>query len=288
MGIAPYAKVHRTPSQCVAHLVSRGLGVANSVQAERTLVEVGQDRLRPYCLARRDVSIIPAKPFLPNISFSDIVELYNFDEELRTYLFRYCAKIEIIFKNSIAEVLSENFGPHPYFNNAVYNSAGSKLKGISQISMIISKKLESDVVAKRYYEKHDEPAMPPIWTTKEFLTFGAANYYLENLENGIRNKVARRVGLPDYTVLKNWIKCIIDLRNICAHHGRLFNRKLQKSPQVFRRVGIPSVTNINSVAAVIECMEFIVRHFDISHTICDDVKAMVARYPSVSLAEIGF
>ena len=45
-------------------------------------------------------------------------------------------------------------------------------------------------------------------------------------KDATKNTVAAYYGLKDVDVLCNWMFCFSILRNICAHHGRVWNRRL--------------------------------------------------------------
>ena len=66
----------------MAHLVSCGLIVHDPVDAERKLRLIGYHRLRIYFLARRNQGAA-GKPFEANVTFDDIICLYEFDAKLR-------------------------------------------------------------------------------------------------------------------------------------------------------------------------------------------------------------
>ena len=94
-------------------------------------------------------------------------------------------------------------------------------------------------------------------------------------------------GMPNYPVLENWIKALIDLRNDCAHHDRLFNRSFQKQPQRFVRAGIPTAPQ-NKLKALLECLEFLLRAQGYNDPIVTTVAKMISRCPAVMPAEVGY
>ena len=49
-------------------------------------------------------------------------------------------------------------------------------------------------------------------------------------DNSVKKKVAKEFLLPQYLYLENWIKCIAVLRNACAHHARIWNRRFPTMP----------------------------------------------------------
>ena len=76
--------------------------------------------------------------------------------------------------------------------------------------------------------------MPPVWTMKEFLTFGATSRILQCLAGPMKTHIASQFGVGSDLVFTNWVEALVDLRNICAHYDRLFNRSFQKQPSRLR------------------------------------------------------
>ncbi|MDO5056249.1 MAG: Abi family protein [Lautropia sp.] len=80
----------------------------------------------------------------------------------------------------------------------------------------------------KHYRKHyDDPFLPPIWAVVETLSFGELSRWFKATKD-IRAKmdVARRLGFPTAEIAEGVLHAITPVRNICAHHGRLWNRRL--------------------------------------------------------------
>ena len=164
----PYAKPYASPADLVNHLIGRGLVVPDRVSAERKIAEIGYDRLRIYFSSRRQHNV-HGKPFRLGVSYDDIMALYELDEALRRLCFHYCSKFELAFRNLIAEELSSRYGPHPYFDDHIYESDNSRQSAEKYLSDRFRK--SKDPRAKHYSENYNPPYLPPIWTMKEFMTF---------------------------------------------------------------------------------------------------------------------
>ena len=70
----------------------------------------------------------------------------------------------------------------------------------------------------------------------ETLTFGELSKWVGNTVDGkIKKEIAKHMGIPTIEIFKTVIQCLSLIRNICAHHGRLWNRKLvKKLPNIKR------------------------------------------------------
>jgi abortive infection bacteriophage resistance protein len=66
----------------------------------------------------------------------------------------------------------------------------------------------------------------------EMMSFGQLSKWYSNLgERALRNRIAQPLGLPE-TVLVPLVRHVTDIRNICAHHGRLWNRGFRHPPKL--------------------------------------------------------
>lgn len=284
MSLIPYAKPYAAPADLVIHLIGRNLIVADPVAAERKIAEIGYDRLRIYFSSRRQ-NTIAGKPFTPKTSFDDIMSLYELDEALRTLCFRYCAKFELAFRNAVSEELSSKHGPHPYFDDSIYESENARLSALKCLSEVFRK--SKDPRAKHYFKKYNPPYLPPIWTLKEFLTFGQTNRFFETLSKPIRLDVAKGFGMTNRDVFENWIGALIDFRNICAHHDRLWNRTFQKQIVTYRRKGVPS-SPPTKLKAILEALEYLLNARGNSVGLVGEVSALIHGNSIAHPFELGF
>jgi len=54
----------------------------------------------------------------------------------------------------------------------------------------------------------------------------------------VKKSVAKSFGLPQYKYLESWIRSITVLRNCCAHHARIWNRRFPLMPQLPRHLSL--------------------------------------------------
>jgi len=85
-----------------------------------------------------------------------------------------------------------------------------------------------------YVSSYGTPQTPPSWLSIELLTLGNLRYLysaLPNKKKTYRKQIAQQLGLQD-PVLESWLASYVRVRNICAHHGRLWNRFLGVYPVI--------------------------------------------------------
>lgn len=280
----PYNKPHATAEELVAHLRDRGLQVARPNITAHKIDEIGYERLRIYFLSRRDHTK-PGKPFLPDMTYDHILRLYECDIELRDICFMGVGRFELVFRNRLSEVLSARFGSHPYFQNDAF--AGSKRHN-EALQIVLQVFTQSrDQRAKHYRATYTEPPLPPIWMLKEFLTFGTSARLYAALSGSVRTDVAAHFGVTSLPVFDSWVPGFVDLRNVCAHHDRLFNRRFQKQPQRLRRASIP-VAPPPTLKAQIECLDYALTSANAAGNLVSRVQKVLNQYPEVQNAEAGY
>jgi abortive infection bacteriophage resistance protein len=201
--------------------------------------------------------------------------------------FKECGRVEVIFRGTISETLSSIYGPHPYFDDRAFDK-DNRIHGIRCLSDIFYKNLPSDPRAKHYFSTYNPPMLPPIWVIKDFMTFGSANHFFGTLSKANKDKIAQNMNVFNAEILQSWIKALIDLRNICAHHDRLFNKSFQKQPTRIKKFNVPIATTPNRLYSLLECMQHFIRVHEPGFDIFVPFRALVAATPAVRPAELGF
>ena len=92
-----------------------------------------------------------------------------------------------------------------------------------------------EVFIRHYKKNYSAPILPPSWMLIELLSFGAWSKLYKNL-----NKRSDRKHISDMfsispTELISWLHCITYIRNLCAHHARLWNRHFTFRPQIVEK-----------------------------------------------------
>ena len=182
----PYIKPHASSIEMVRHLQAKGLIIPRPNVAAKKIKQIGYERLRIYFLSRRDQ---PNKTFRPGTSYRDILQIYECDAKLRNICFAGVGQFELAFRNSMSEALSSRGGSHPYQDMSLFKSARDQAKAYRLLMDVAFK--SKDRRAKHYYNKYTEPALPPIWVIKEFLTFGASARDTSHFSKAACNRVSR-------------------------------------------------------------------------------------------------
>lgn len=96
-----------------------------------------------------------------------------------------------------------------------------------KINIAISNNKKAPFV-RHYIEKHDRNF--PLWVISELFTFGMLSRFYSDLKTADKKAFAG----VDHKHMVSWLKCCTDLRNICAHYGRLYCRVFPALPSGFQ------------------------------------------------------
>lgn len=193
-------------------------------KAEHYLRHVSYYRLRAYWLPF-ELSA-PANGdhiFKEGTSLNDAVALYVFDRQLRLLVMDAIERIEVSLRGGWAYHLAMTYGPHGYLSPNLYDRPDRYARAYTGLLEEIDRSTDTFIV--HYRSKYDDPQQPPIWMTAEVMSLGQLSKWLGNLKlRADRQAIARPYGL-DEKILVSVAHHLTYVRNICAHHGRLWNKQ---------------------------------------------------------------
>lgn len=215
-----FNKPATTYAQQLAILKSRGLAVADEPFAMHCLEHHNYYRLSAYRFPLSAAN--DPDQFKPGTTFEQLWGLYCFDRQLRALITEAVKRLEISLRSRWAYVLAHAYGSQAYEDKANFKDAIRHLEGLQKLNEELAR---SDEVFVGHYRTKYGMKLPPIWVASEILSFGLLSRFYENiLRDRDRKEIARAYGLyPD--TLKSLLEHAVYIRNLCAHHARLWNRK---------------------------------------------------------------
>ncbi len=274
----------------ISFLKQRGLFFNDENRAAHYLSNISFYRLRAYTYPFQD-NQNPNHPFIQKISFEQIVELYVFDRRLRLLIFDSLEKIEISLRTKIIYHFALNHGSHWHENASLYRDTPRFINDISMLYKEIGRSTETFI--KHYKNKYSEPENPPAWMSLEVATLGLLSKLFSNLKKGAeKKKITAEFGLSKPEVLESWMHTFAHLRNICAHHGRIWNRRLTTMPQIPTCTVYPFITNSNvypnKLYATLCCMNYILGIISPGNNFSFRLKNLLKTCSLIDLKEMGF
>jgi abortive infection bacteriophage resistance protein len=218
-----YAKPPLTHEEQLEQLEQRGLRLSNRSEALHYLKHLNYFRLAAYWLPFE--ADHESHSFSPGTQFIDVLNLYVFDRELRLLVLDAIERVEVSIRTNWAYSLAHRYGPHAHLDPNLYKTPNKRWNHSDQISKLEEDAQKSHEIFSRHYRsKYDEP-LPPIWVCVELMTLGQlSKWYSGLLKTSDRNAVAHEYDL-DETNLTSFLHHLSTVRNICAHHSRLWNRE---------------------------------------------------------------
>ena len=224
-------------------LKKRGLTFGDEARASHYLSNISYYRLRAYTYPFQD-NLDPGHPFTDTVSFEEIIELYVFDRRLRLLVFDAIEKIEIAFRTKTIYEFSLSYGSHWHEDASLYRDTNKFYRDINKLYEEIDRSNETFI--KHYKTTYTSPANPPAWMSLEVASMGLLSKLFENLRKGPeKQRITRAFGLTSPEILESWMHAFANIRNICAHHGRLWNRRLTTTPRIPTHTLNPFLSDIN-------------------------------------------
>ncbi|MCB0543984.1 MAG: Abi family protein [Saprospiraceae bacterium] len=270
-------------------LQSRGLLIDDFVKAESYLSHISYYRLRAYTYPFQD-NTDSSHPFHPGVTFDDVLNVYRFDRKLRILVFDAIERIEIALRTQIIYHCSLVHGSHFYQRGALYRNRQNFIKDLKTADK--EAKRSTEVFIKHYKSKYSHPKRPPAWMVLEILPFGTLSKLFENLRISPEKKtIAAHFGLNIF-VLESWMHTLNHVRNICAHHSRLWNRTLTQIPKLPKNPSFTWVRHAiifpDRIYATLCCIQYLLNTVSPSHTFHIRLKGLLQEYANTDLVSMGF
>lgn len=259
-----YQKKPLTYQALIKKLHDRGLTISDPAGSISHLKNIGYYRFSGYCLPyyQLDNQGHSSRIFVEGTSFDDIMQTYIVDRKLRVLLLSAIERIEVALRNVINHEIGCKYDDaHWYCNPSLFGSSthfshSALLKEVKRHTAKnaapgTDKARQQEVFINHYYSHYDLPELPPSWMIGEVLSLGSWSKVYEHLDASRDKKlVSRQVDLSP-PVLHSWLHAITYLRNICAHHGRLFGRKLVIRPSQAKNLPLDQENRLFNFICVI-------------------------------------
>jgi abortive infection bacteriophage resistance protein len=277
------------PQQIIL-LKQRGLSFTDETRATHYLSNISYYRLRAYTYPFQDNNN-PQHLFTKPVSFEQVMELYVFDRKLRLLVFDGLEKIEIALRTKIIYSYAVVYGSHWHENISLYANHNRFIRDINKLYEEIDRSNETFI--KHYKQTYTQPPNPPAWMSLEVASMGLLSKLFENLKMSAEKKlIAKEFGLAHPFILESWMHAFAQLRNICAHHGRLWNRRLTTTPKIPRNTLFDFLTNTNiyqnKIYALLGCITYILHIISPGNTFNQRLKDLMTSCTLVDEKEMGF
>ena len=284
-----YNKKCTLPQDLIPVLKCRGLIVSDEPKAISYLSNIGYYRLSAYCY-----------PLLKNpktdhiykagATFDMVMSMYRFDRKLRGLLFNEIEKIEVAIRSAMCNWISDELNDVFWMTDVRhFNNPALFTKRLDVIQSELDKTNEEFIA--HFLNKYSNP-YPPVWMIAEIIPFGMLCSTFNNLKyTSIRKKVAKHFGLS-VPVFSSWMVSLVNLRNLCGHHNRTWNRENPLIPAPLQSPAFAwindTTTDMKRIYYRICIIKYLLFTVSPNNSFTQKLKSLLAEFPTIDVRAMGF
>lgn len=273
-------KQPKTYKDQVSLLKAKGVIIENDKKCENFLKKSNYYRFSAYLLPFRDITI---KKCLRPLSFDRVVDIYNFDKELRHLISRLIESVEIELRTKIAYYHSHKYGSLGYCNTQNYNKGHDHKKFKKNCKECIKENKTSPVVL-HHQQKYN--GQFPLWVIIEYFHLGMLSHFYTDLQACDQKAIAKEYKTSHLNLL-SWFKCLNDLRNRCAHYSRLYYWVYTSVPKQDRTCSYTPDQTLFSQVLMLKMLSINLPEW--KKSFLPGLKRAIKKYAnSIELSHIGF
>lgn len=212
-----------------ARLLSRrGMAVADHDECADFLRTRGYYRLSGYARYFQRAPHDGEDTFLPGTDFEQIRDLHDADEAFRHRLAIPLVRAEVLLRTHYAQIVAQHFGPYEsYLDPDFFVDAAQGHERTAELCRRdLDRSKERHILRYRETGTSDPYAALPVWSAVESWSFGTLS---KCIERGARGDLADLVAISLGVAKAGFayrIRTLVYVRNLCAHHGRIWNHSV--------------------------------------------------------------
>lgn len=270
-----------TIDEQIDNLKSLGLEINDEENAKKFLNDVSYFRLiKAYNLGLKAKN----STYTDGVTFDRLVELYLFNANFRQILFTQIERIEVNLRCRIGNYFSCKYGVLGYENADNFANSDYHNDFIKDIYEEINRNRKSPFV-KNFRENYKDRKLP-LYALVELFSFGTLSKFYKNMKNDDKKVIAQTYNVG-YTYLESWFEHIAFVRNICAHYGRLYNVRLNKTPILYQEYSEQNIGN-NRVYATLLCLKKLIPNDKHWMDFINKISSLFEKYDHVHKELMGF
>lgn len=332
--MSEFNKPAKNNRELIEEWKNRGLQIDDEIRACRYLDFISYYRLSAYTIPFQIPQTAALHMFNGGTTFDDILDLYVFDRELRLLVMDAIERIEVAIRAQICNIHSlaknsddSHYGAFWYLNEHHFLHKFSHFRLLANIEkqlldekdkfdrdlknidkrkslsseqrQILIERAKKENFLRHYLTQYDKPKLPPSWMVMEMLTWGELSHLYAGLKSSsIKKEIATNLGV-NAEILESWLKALNSIRNICAHHGRLWNKELGVAIKIPTSSGIKWLSTIperselgnvqfeRRIYSILVALQTLLYTISPHSTWALRLKALLERYPNVPRTNMG-
>ncbi len=217
-------KLPATIDQQIAKLRERGCVINDEEYAKRTLTYINYFRLSNYF----EPFTVAKNKYREGITFEDIMRVYELDRRMRSILIAALEEIEIAMRASLSNYHALKYGATGYLNSSSFDHKHNHNSFCSKVRHLVESNGDREFV-RHYNNKYGGNF--PLWVIMELFSFGTLAFFYKDMHNADKKEVAHELYGCSSNELDNWLFCMNELRNCCAHYNRLYGNEFPVIPR---------------------------------------------------------
>lgn len=297
-------KPHLSYQDQITLLQSRGMVIDSVPEALALLERVGYYRLAGYWYPFRILQQnVRGDTFLAGTNFSVVKDLYEFDKRLRLFALDAIERIEVALRVDIAYEMGK-LDPMahecPHLLDHKFCTVKDPTSGKTQFDVWIERYCEVCNDSREDFVLHHRKKYSgkmPIWVSTEVWNFGLLSRFFSGMRYANQQRIESRYRLPP-GLLETWLRSINFVRNVAAHHSRMWNRNIADKPKLPKPASHPNLAHlvahpaaITRLYGVLCLLKYLLRTVAPNSDWGDQLKAHCLSFPSsphISLSHAGF
>lgn len=258
-----YGKPWLSIAEQIDKLQDRGVEVGSRTHAATLLRAVGYYRLTGYLYPFRESELVEDEDgsalvrihnrYRPGTSLEHAAAIIDFDRSLRLLVLDGVERIEVSMRMQLGYQLGK-VSPFAHLDResfvetftATYTDPDTGTptsKHAEWLTRVQARQESSDeAFVVHFREKYDDRM--PIWALTEILEMGHLARLYAGLNRNLASDIAAAYAVPTKKIMTSWMASVNYVRNVAAHHARLFNRKLVSAPARPPRGRVPLLDHL--------------------------------------------
>jgi abortive infection bacteriophage resistance protein len=144
---------------------------------------------------------------------------------------------------------------------------------------------KQDIFIRHYYDNYNTPKMPPSWMVFESISFGTISRIFKNLNKSKTKKICQPLNINHQT-LSSWLHSTCYVRNLCAHHHRIWNKTLTITPAISRNHA-EKFENNSKIYRVMVVFQIFLEKISLNNNWAELLSELLSEHPGVPIRNMG-
>lgn len=273
-------------SDQVRRLISLGLPAEDETVLFERLSCVSYYRLKEYLISFKQED----NRFSPGTTFDLVWRRYTFDRHLRLVTLDAIERVEVgVLRTRMIEWFMMTYGAKGHLERKNFRDEFRHDNFLDDLEREARKSKENEV--RKFFATYTEEKHLPLWIAAEkIMSFGLLVTFYRGLNYYEQQDIARSLGIQP-PVLNSWLIVLNYIRNVCAHHGRLWNLELSIKPFIprndlrwYKPVNVENERVFSALTVLKYLLSYIAPQSQWQHRL----EALLSLYPDIPIKSMGF